>query len=480
MRQIFLYLFLLFNLLIGISSCKTETSSLLPQPITDTIPIEIPFSTFHIPISYPISELEQFLNEKIQGKFFETTIAPTKNEKDQVKVEMTKNARIEISSNNGKLICKVPLMVKGSITNSQVNFLTKGIKPVETELILILETPADLDKDWRLVTRFELTNIKWVKPPVVKIAGINFQLETKLDAYLQQNKGQLTDLLDRELHKAVSLEKAVGKIWLDLQKPMIVVKKPPQAFIRFICHSISGDFKIRGDDLVCFTTIKTQVAMVAKTEMKVERNELPRFKLVTQNSSMSDVHVYAFAGFAQLNNELGDKLIGKEFITDEFSTTIRNVRVYASDSGLTVLMDAKGDIDATIAATVNPRFDSVLQTFLMENFQFQIVSDNALVNLGNAVLYDRVRDTVQTYLAIEMDTLIRKLPAIITGAINKGKTGRAIDVDISKLKILSCQIALGSKRLHFIVHTQLTSEIEVKQINAGKRVRIKAKKKAGS
>jgi hypothetical protein len=61
-----------------------------------------------------------------------------------------------------------------------------------------------------------------------------------------------------------------------------------------------------------------------------------------------------------------------------------------------------------------------------------------------------------------MDTLIRKLPDIITRGINKGKTGRAIDVDISKFKILSCQIAMGAKRLHFIVHTQLTSEIEVK------------------
>jgi hypothetical protein len=176
----------------------------------------------------------------------------------------------------------------------------------------------------------------------------------------------------------------------------------------------------------------------------------------------TDTIVYAFAGFAQLNDELGEKLIGKEFITDEFSTTIRNVSVYASDSGLTVLMETKGDIDATIAATVNPRFDSITQTFLMENFQFQIISDYMLLNLGDAVLHDKVRDRVQTYLAIEMDTLIRKLPDIITRGINKGKTGRAIDVDISKFKILSCQIAMGAKRLHFIVHTQLTSEIEVK------------------
>jgi Domain of unknown function (DUF4403) len=462
-----------------LTGCKSNENQILPVALTDSIAIDIPISTFHIPITFPIVQLEQFLNQKIKGQFFETSLSPTKNEKDQVKVEMSRLSRIEISSGKGELICRVPLHVKATIIKSRLNFITKGIEPVETDLILELRTPADLDKNWQLVTKFDLTGIKWVNPPVVKLAGIPINLQVKLDEYLKLNKDKLTVLLDNEINKAVSLEKTVSKIWLDLQKPMVVVKKPPKAYIRFVCHDISGDFKISGSDLVCFTTIKAQVAMVTETNIKAEVVALPPFKPVKQNSDLTDAYVYAIAEFDELNDELGAKLNGKIFRANQYSITIKEVRTYASDSGLTVLMKAKGDIDATLTATVNPRFDSVSQSFEMENFQFHVVSDNVLLNMGNAMLHDEVRDTVQTYLAVSMDTLIRKVPALIEGAISKGKTGKSINVEISEFNILSCDINMGSKRLHFLVHAQLRSVIELKHINAGKKVNILMKEKKG-
>ncbi len=458
-------------------SCKNNDKGILPQPLKDTIPIKVPLSTFHIPFTYSLHELEQFLNQKIKGQFFETVISPTNNEKEQVKIEMTKLSTIELSGNKNNLICHVPLHVKATILNSRLNFITKGIKPVETDLVLELHTPANLDKDWRLVTQFKLVSIRWMKDPVVKVAGIPFNLRDKLEEYLELNKGKLTALLDDEINKAVSLEKPVSKIWLDLQKPMIVVKKPPRAYIRFVCHDISGDFKLQGKDLVCFTTIHPQVAMVTETNIKAPVKKLPSFKLVNQNNRTSNAWVYAFAEFDQINEELGRLLRGKVFSLKQYSTTVKEVRTFASDSGLTVLMEAKGDIDATLAATVSPRFDSVSQSFVMEQFQFQVVSENVLLNLGDALLHDMVRDTIQTYLALEMDTLIKKLPDIIEGAISKGKTGRSIDVDISEFEIISCSVSMGAKRLHFLVHARLISEIELKRINAGKGIKIKPKVK---
>jgi hypothetical protein len=97
--------------------------------------------------------------------------------------------------------------------------------------------------------------------------------------------------------------------------------------------------------------------------------------------------------------------------------------------------------------------------------------------MGDAMLHDKVRHTMQTYLAVSMDTLIKKVPALIEGAISTGKTGKSINVEISDFNILSCDINMGSKRLHFLVHARLRSVIELKHINAGKKVDIKTKKK---
>jgi hypothetical protein len=95
----------------------------------------------------------------------------------------------------------------------------------------------------------------------------------------------------------------------------------------------------------------------------------------------------------------------------------------------------------------------------------------------NALLQNTMRVTVQTYLAVSIDTLIRKVPGLIEGAISKGKTGKSINVEISDFNILSCDIIMGSKRLHFLVHAQLKSFIELKHINAGKQVNIITKEK---
>lgn len=464
-------------LLLGVAACKSKTYKALPVALSDTVPITVPVSSFRIPISYSLASLQEFLNQKIKGRFLETTLSPTKNEKDKVKVEMAKMRNIIIKPGKNELICHIPLQVTATILNSRINFITKGIKPVVTEVDLELRTPVDLDKDWHLLTRFRLADIDWVKPPVVKIAGIKFNLTEKLDAFLQQNKDKLTVLLDTEIKKAVSLEKPVEKIWLDLQKPMVVVKKPPRAFIRFICRSISGDFKLQGDELVCFTHIKAQVAMVSETKLKAPVIPLPRFSPVAQKSNLSDAWVYAFVEFEQVNTALESKLKGKEFKGKNFSTRVKDVKTYASDSGLTVLLETKGDIDATMAATVRPRFDSVSQTFSMDNFQFQVVSENVLINMGDALLHDKVRDTVQTYLSVGLDTLIKKIPGIIEGAISKGKTGKAIDLDISDFKIISCGVKMGAKRLHLLVHVSLKSEIELKRIGAGRGIKIKVKEK---
>jgi len=139
------------------------------------------------------------------------------------------------------------------------------------------------------------------------------------------------------------------------------------------------------------------------------------------------------------------------------------------------LAETKGDIHATIAATVQPRFDSVTQTFEMENFQFHVVTDNVLAQMSDALLHDRVRDSVQTYLALGMDTLIKKIPGLIENAISKGKTGETIGMDITDFKILSCSIELGSKRLHFLVHTTLKAAINLEHIKTGKQINIKPK-----
>jgi hypothetical protein len=68
------------------------------------------------------------------------------------------------------------------------------------------------------------------------------------------------------------------------------------------------------------------------------------------------------------------------------------------------------------------------------------------------------------------------VPRIFEQAIARGKVGKPIDISMTDLRILSCNIILGAKRIHFKIHTRFIAGIRLKQLKPGKKVHIVPKK----
>jgi hypothetical protein len=474
---LFLSVFLFFAGML-MNGCKSRKAKIMPPALKDTLAINIPPSTFRIPVTYSINELESFLNQLIRGQFLTATVNPLKNENDEVKVEMVKVRNISLSGSGNELVCRFPLEVTATILKSRLNIVTKGIKPVVTEVVLELRTPVALDPTWHLETKFDLLKTEWIKPPILKLAGVNMNLTEKLEEAIFKNEEKLTKMIDQGINKSVSLEKPVGKIWADLQKPIPIHKKPPHVYLQFNCSEIAGDFFIGDEDIVCHTVIQAKVSILNDIRMQSTPKALPAFRPVQSGSNLSDVHLYAFASFDEINEDLNTVLKGKTFNTKNRSAKLDSIRVYASDSGLTVAVKVSGDVKGALAATGKPSFDSVTQEMSLENFQFEMKSSNMLLSAGDALLHDMLRDTVQTYLNMGMGSLIDKVPLIIENAIAKGKTGKTIDVHVDSLKVYSCDIRLAADMMHLQVHAGFESAIDLKHLRAKKKVFIKPKKKS--
>jgi hypothetical protein len=474
----FLLLFWGVGSVIFSGGCKGGKEKKLPTALKDTLAINIPPSTFRIPVTYSVKELENFINQLIRGQFLTATVNPLKNEKDEVKIELAKVSNISLKGSSNELICRFPLQVTATIQKSRLNLVTKGIKPVVTEVILELRTPVALHADWHLVTQFDLLKTQWVKPPILEIAGVKVNLTEKVEEAIFKNEEKLTKMIDQGINKAVSLDKPVGKIWADLQKPIPIHKKPPEVYLQFNCNNIAGDFFIGEEDIVCHTVIHAKVSILNDIRMQSKPKALPAFRPIKSGSNFSDVNLYAFANFDEINADLNKMMKGKDFHTKRKSAKLDSIRVYASDSGLTVAVKVSGDVNGVLAATGKPGFDSVTQEMSLGNFQFEMKSSNLLLSTGDALLHDMLRDTVQTYLTMGMGNLIDKVPLIIENAIARGKTGKTIDVHVDSLKVHSCDIRLAADMMHLMVHTSFESSIDLKHLNAKKKVLIKPKKKS--
>ncbi|HSK13532.1 MAG TPA: DUF4403 family protein, partial [Phnomibacter sp.] len=114
------------------------------------------------------------------------------------------------------------------------------------------------------------------------------------------------------------------------------------------------------------------------------------------------------------------------------------------------------------------------QKFGAGHFDFDVTSDNLLVKAGSSLLHDMLRDTLASYMGVNLDTFIQKLPGIIETAIGKGKVGQTLDVTMDDLQIRSVAIHQDTERIHLVVHATFSSALRIKRIRAGKGVQINA------
>jgi hypothetical protein len=336
-----------------------------------------------------------------------------------------------------------------------------------------LITPVGLDAAWNIVTKFRIRDIKWIKEPLLKIGPVKQNLKRKVNTWLKENQTEITKMLDRELNESVSLEPTLSKIWYDLQRPLIIHKNEPKAWMKFTCNNIEGKITVLPDVLVCYTSVKAKMNMMTDTSNQEPPSKLPVFKLLQQETDTSDIYLYALGSFQEINEEVNNQLRGKTFTAKGYTVRIKDIRAYASDAGLSVAVTTGGDIKGMMVASGIPEYEINSQTIHIRNFEYVMNSGNTLVNATEELLHESIKDTIVTKLSLKLDALIKTVPPLVERAITKGKTGKVVDINLNHLYVQGCEMIMDSERIHFKIHAVAEADLKLKELNAGKKLKIK-------
>jgi hypothetical protein len=451
-----------------------------PEAITETIKIDVPESNINLPVSYQLSSFSEFLNQKITGVFLDKNIFLSKENKEEINLKLTKKENIILKVSGDKLICSFPVVVDATLLKSRYGGIaTKQVKPFHTSLIITLTTPASLDKNWNLVTKFHLTNLQWIEEPVVKVLVIKKNMRPQFEKLINEKGDELTKLLDAELNKAVSLKPDISKIWFDIQKPIVITRKPTMAWARFFCNKIKARIQLSPTTLTCYTNINAQMLIITDTATMQQPNPLPPLQLLKEKDKTdeSDIHLYAYTSFEEINEQLNKLLKGKSFTAGGYTIAIKQVQAYSSTGGLSVKIITDEDVKGDLVATGKLVFDVPNQTLKIQGFDFNVNTNSVLVTNANDFLHTILKDTIASKLVVNIDTLIKKVPSLIHNAIAKGNAGKTIDLTIENLEIKQCEIMMGKEKIHFKINVGTEANIRLKKLKAGKTILIKDKKK---
>jgi hypothetical protein len=452
---------LILILSVLVLSCEKLDPEGPAQTLRDTTLIA-PISTLTIPISYDVQNLEGLVNSKLEGVFFKKWLKLNSGG-DSLFLELERTSRANLSWGNSALQTRFPIRVSGNFIKKFMGMSLKNQAPIEAEMILHLNTEVNINPNWSLNTTTKLLRIDWIKNPELKIAMVSLDIKKPIEEQLFANQETLLAELDKVLREEIKTREEVGKIWNDLQKEIVINKEDPKVYLIAKGESLSARFLNDNSGLL---TLLVQMKAYAETRegepTTFVEQPLPVYNNKINDTDSVQIFVLAKLSFARANQLLKKELLNQKFSFSNAALTINNLNLYATDEGLAMEIEVKGAINGHLFMIGNPAFDEETSTFWVENLEYDIQTENVLVKSADALLHDNFLSYISEKLVFNAESLIDELPNMIVNALDKGKAGEKMDLEISNMHAMPYAIVLDKKEIQVILETRAKMDIQLK------------------
>lgn len=414
-----------------------ERSKVLPPKLTSIdSSLQVPLSSVMIPIRYHVDSLEEIINTKISGTFVKQWIEANEN-KDSLYIELTKKGKIKIRWINNSLHYSFPLHLEGKfIKRVGKNITIKNESPVALEVVLDMATQLAFANNWDLISTTKLKKITWTKEPVLKIAFFSINLRKRLDKFLDDNTSLITGIVDREIGKVIDTRSMLQKVWLNIQQPIILNNKKQVVWLKHSAQDLAvnllQDGKYLGLDVKLLTHVRVGID---SADMPITNRTLPGYQHLGKSKDSIEIFLLASTSFDIINRVLNDELKNKIISSNGYSTKITGIKCYATDEGLAVQLDIKGDADGRIYLKGLPSYDSVHSILKIKDFDFDVDSENTLLKSADWLLHEDALHFVEEEFSLNLSPILNTLPEVITNATERGKSADKLNLFLTSLQI---------------------------------------------
>lgn len=466
------FFLLVLIIAVYVSSCNKIEPEGPSQTLLDSS-LVVPVSTITIPVSYEVRNLEDLVNKKLEGVFFKKWLKLNSGG-DSLFLELERTSRVQLSWADQALQIEFPIYVSGNFIKKFMGMSLKNQAPIEAEMILHLSTGIKVNPDWSLNTNSKLTKIDWKKNPELKIAMVKLDIKEPIEDQLFANQETLLEELDKVLREEIKTRDEVSKIWNDIQKEIIINKEDPKIYMIAQGESLSAKFL---DENPAFLTLLVQMKAYAETKEGesppfVEK-PLPTYSDQIDNDDSVQIFVLAKLPFSRANELLRKELIDKKIAFNNVALHIKDLDIYATDQGLAVRLDVKGAVNGHLYLIGEPAFDEATSTFWVDNLEYDIQTENVIVNSMDGIFHDNFLEFISEYLTFDAAPLINDLPNMIETALDKGKSGEKMNIEISNMHARPYSIVLTRSDIQVILETRASADLQLKGLkSSAKPVRV--------
>jgi len=439
-------------LAIGMTSCSTVPPE-VPQRVYLDSTLAIPESELAVPVYYPVQELESMVNEKLAEKIIEAKLAIGQKD-DSLFLSISKFKPVTIEYNGDRGISyALPIQIDGTIHSKLIGIKFSNKSPVSAKIIVNLYSDLYIDNNWNLAPKSRIDSIVWIEEPTMKIVGIKINLKHTIEKILDSNQDKIVSKLDESAKNILKIRKAIEKVWVAIQKPIRINKKVVPVWLKADVAKMNGRLLKRSKD-----TLMIEAGILARLRTTLDSagetgntKPLPAFKQKAKNDPGLKVYLLATLPFDKLNEVVSQVTDTMTFRFNGHEARIHSSEVYGTTDGVAIKIQLRGDVRAQVFLKGSIGFDSVNQKLVIDNFGFDVSSEQTLLQAADWLAHDAIIERIQPYLSLPLDNTFKVIPDLITRGIEKGKIGEKIDVRFSDFTVKIHQHLITTHSIQIIL-----------------------------
>ena len=442
---------LLICLMIGLlMSCQTNETASEISPSTGKAP-KVGISSLNVPIVIPVTEIQQLINNKLPMELVK---------------EQPIKAPIKLVT-TVKKAGEVALRMQGDTAywDLPVRVLVYGKRKEKLDfgLIVYFASSVALDDQWKIITKSRMRGMKWTDKPMLKVGPAEISLAGTLEKALEKRQKELLTDVDKLIRSKVNLKKALNKVWDDLQKPIRVNRKVDTVWLMVRPESIAHS-QINSKDQNILVNVRLEAFLNTITGQKPEMPDLkpmPNLTMIEDLDPGFQLNIQGSLAYSDLNRLLRKKVDDLPIKVKDHKVILDEVKVQPDGDDLRVTVWLNGEVEGKLIMIGTPEYDESTASLTFNDLKFDLKSEEWLTDAYTWLFHDSFRKKLSDKLKLELGAKLETLPQLIERAVNRGKTGRNIQINITDFNLEDGEIVVTQNSIDLTAKAQGKTEMQV-------------------
>jgi Domain of unknown function (DUF4403) len=439
------------------TACQSQKKLAAPMEAYPAAPEE-KRSLFHIPVQLNIADLENTLNQELQGVLFNDQ---SFEDGDNLKLQATKFDRILFKADNKSISYSLPLALK-----IQYNAGILGIMDAKGDIAVDLRSEYIIQPDWKVVTKTEIVSHRWLKKPVLQVGGINLPVGYLVDAVLKNTKKSLGREIDDILHDYLGLSRVVSDTWDVLFQPILV---SPEYSAWMVFNPTSIGMTPVG---VQNNTISTTIAIEAKPLVSVgprpevkETEKLPPLTLFGPLEPGIDLSINTTVAWEEAERIAKTQVVGETYSSGKRKVTVEDLKLFGQNGKVIVNTRLSGSYNGSIYLSGTPELDQNTNKIKVNNLDFTLETKSFLAKGGAWLLKSTIKNRIQDNMNFLLGYNLEEMKNMLQSELNNFKIGGGLKVDskVNTLKIGQLQLTPGGFFIGLDINGNLKVTVDPKR-----------------